>query len=63
LTQTSVDNLPISLKTLSNTDTQKVLDEQNGGLDVSDRNYEDYNLDWEKLTHSTMLIGWGYDES
>lgn len=30
---------------------------------VTDRSYADYGLMWQKLTHATLLIGWGYDET
>ena len=29
---------------------------------VTDRTYDDYNLQWESLSHSCLLIGWGFDE-
>lgn len=29
---------------------------------VSDRTYDDYSLQWQSLSHSCLLVGWGFDE-
>jgi len=40
---------------------EEFVKEQND-REVNYRSYDEYNLQWEHLTHSTLLIGWGYDE-
>jgi len=50
-----------STKMMLYSDLEKFVNEQNNKT-VNDRSYDDYNLQWEHLTHSTLLIGWGYDE-
>jgi hypothetical protein len=49
----------ISSSLIAETDST---DENLSSEEVSDRNYDDYGLMWQKLTHATLLIGWGYDE-
>ena len=36
------------------------MNSQNGDV-VADFSYEDYQLQWEKLTHSCLVIGYGFD--
>ena len=42
--------------------TEALEREQADPHSVSDRTYDDFGLQWEVLTHSTLVIGWGYDE-
>ena len=51
-----------SVKMLSQAQKEEVISDAQDKDNVTDRNYQYYNLQWEHLTHSTLLIGWGYDE-
>ena len=48
---------------LSTSEAKGIKEEIADSEAVSDRTYEDYGLQWEYLTHSTLLIGWGFDEA
>lgn len=47
---------------MSDAESAIISEEQADESLVSDRTYDDYQLQWQSLSHSTLLIGWGYDE-
>lgn len=47
---------------MKETEKKKLLEGGKSADEVSNMNFEDYSLLWEKLTHATLLIGWGFDE-
>lgn len=51
-----------SLQMLSSEEKGEIQEEISDSESVSDRTYDDYSLQWQSLSHSCLLIGWGFDE-
>ena len=51
-----------SLEKIDSAEQSEMIEDSSEQATVTDRSYEDYQLQWERLTHSTLLIGWGYDD-
>jgi C1A family cysteine protease len=50
--------------TLAQTDSGSDVEESSekkDAKDISDKNIEDYGLEWQNLNHSVTIIGWGTD--
>jgi C1A family cysteine protease len=43
--------------------SDQITKESNDADSVTDWTYEDYNLQWQSLSHSCLLLGWGYDDA
>jgi hypothetical protein len=55
-----VDNDQVHLNFLEQKKKREI-NEKTG--EANDLNFDDYHLQWQKITHATLIIGWGWDEA